>query len=110
MQPADRHDGIRVQGAPGEQPEEREPRDPQAPADGLHRRLGFWQELAGLRQLGEVSAFDLTQLFDDSKRKAQTPRIRCSTSLSRARAAGSTSTTRPFSIKAARSATRNAIC
>ena len=46
---ADSHDLIRVHGAPREQPQGRQRRDPQAPADGLHRRLGLGQELAGVR-------------------------------------------------------------
>ena len=34
---------------PREQPQGRQRRDPEAPADGVHRRLGLGQELAGLR-------------------------------------------------------------
>ena len=46
---ADGHDLIRVHGARREQPEGRQHRDPEAPADGVHRRLGLGQELAGVQ-------------------------------------------------------------
>ena len=46
---ADSHDLIRVHGRAGEQPQGHQRRDPQAPADGVHRRLRLGQELAGVR-------------------------------------------------------------
>ena len=46
---ADRHDLIRVRGRAREQPQGRQRRDPEAPADGVHRRLRLGQELAGVR-------------------------------------------------------------
>ena len=45
----DRHDLIRVHGARREQPQGHQRRDPQTPAHGVHRRLGFGQELPGVR-------------------------------------------------------------
>ena len=46
---ADSHDLIRVHGRAREQPQGRQRRDPEAPADGVHRRLRLGQELAGVR-------------------------------------------------------------
>jgi hypothetical protein len=45
---AESHDLIRVHGA-REQPQGRQHRDPEAPADGVHRRLRLGQEPAGIR-------------------------------------------------------------
>ena len=46
---ADRHDVIRVVRRAGEQPQGRQRRAPEAPADRVHRRLGLGQELARVR-------------------------------------------------------------
>ena len=70
-------------GRPGQQPEGRQRRDPQAAADGVHRRLGIGQVVAGVRHhRGRVAAADQRDLqrvpaelhADDGPARGRRPR------------------------------------